>query len=328
MKIVSLFSGAGGLDLGFKRAGFNIVWANEFDSTIFETYAKNHPETFLRKQDIRNIKIQEIPDCDGIIGGAPCQSWSIAGNQKGLDDERGKLFLEFIRIVEAKQPKFFIAENVKGMLLKRHSKDFQEIIYKFSKAGYILNPIVVNAVDFGVPQNRERIFLIGTTNNKTIRISAPEKLKQKLNLRNAIGDLVDNALPAVKNYYTNGTCCIIPNHEYIDLPFPYDYSNYDKVREWDDPSYTIRATGKYALPHPQCPHMHLNKLGKYSFDQEDQSFCRRLTVRECARIQTFPDEFIFYYKNLMDGHKMVGNAVPVNLAFAIAKSIKLSLGSL
>lgn len=107
LDIVALFSGCGGLDLGFTQAGFNVIWANEFDKDIWETYQKNYPHTFLDKRDIRKIYSTEIPDCIGIIGGPPCQSWSEAGKQKGMNDERGQLFLDYIRLLKDKQPLFF-----------------------------------------------------------------------------------------------------------------------------------------------------------------------------------------------------------------------------
>ncbi len=126
-KIVSLFSGAGGLDLGFKQAGYDVIWANEFDKDIWETYEKNHPETILDKRNILKIPANEVPDCDGIIGGPPCQSWSEAGAARGIKDKRGQLFFDFIRLLEAKQPKFFLAENVSGMLISKHNEALKEI---------------------------------------------------------------------------------------------------------------------------------------------------------------------------------------------------------
>lgn len=111
MNIVSFFAGAGGLDLGFQKAGFNVIWANEYDSEIWETYEKNHPDTILDKRSIVDIPSEEVPECDGIIGGPPCQSWSEAGALRGIKDKRGQLFFDFIRILEAKQPKFFLAEK-------------------------------------------------------------------------------------------------------------------------------------------------------------------------------------------------------------------------
>ena len=127
MKIVSLFSGAGGLDLGFKKAGFDIIFANEFDKKIWETYRKNHKNTILNTQSIVNLKSEDIPDCDGIIGGPPCQSWSEAGKKRGLNDAKGKLFFEFTRVLKDKRPKFFMAENVSGMLSKRHEVALKNI---------------------------------------------------------------------------------------------------------------------------------------------------------------------------------------------------------
>lgn len=126
MKLVSLFSGAGGLDLGFEKAGFEIVVANEFDKTIWETYEKNHTAKLL-KGDISKISSSEFPECDGIIGGPPCQSWSEAGALRGINDKRGQLFFDFIRILQDKQPLFFLAENVSGMLLGRHSEALSNI---------------------------------------------------------------------------------------------------------------------------------------------------------------------------------------------------------
>ena len=128
MKVISLFSGCGGLDLGFERAGFDIPVANELDKTIWETFKINHPNTYLIEGDIRNIKETDFPDeIDGIIGGPPCQSWSEAGALRGINDERGQLFFDYIRILRNKCPKFFLAENVSGMLANRHSKAVQNI---------------------------------------------------------------------------------------------------------------------------------------------------------------------------------------------------------
>ena len=149
MKLLSLFSGAGGLDLGFEKAGFEIVAANEYDKTIWETYEKNHKAKLIKK-DIREIVSNELPKTDGIIGGPPCQSWSEAGSLRGIDDPRGKLFYEYIRILKDKQPKFFLAENVKGMLSKRNTDAVKDIIKEFEKAGYNIFIKLLNAFDMGL----------------------------------------------------------------------------------------------------------------------------------------------------------------------------------
>mgnify|MGYP001026845024 FL=1 len=160
MNIISLFSGCGGLDLGFERAGFNIPVANEFDKTIWETYKINHPNTHLIEGDVRQITRDDIAqyidgEVDGIIGGPPCQSWSEAGSLKGIKDARGQLFFDYIRILKEFQPKFFLAENVSGMLANRHSMAVQNILELFDEAGYDVSFTLVNAKNYGVAEERE-----------------------------------------------------------------------------------------------------------------------------------------------------------------------------
>lgn len=164
MKIISLFSGAGGLDLGFRKAGFDIIWANEYDSSIWETYQKNH-SSILDKRSITEIKSSEIPECDGIIGGPPCQSWSEAGSLRGINDKRGQLFFDFIRILRDKKPKFFLAENVSGMLADIHAESVQNIKELFKESGYNLSFSLLNASNYNVPQDRKRVFFIGYRND-------------------------------------------------------------------------------------------------------------------------------------------------------------------
>lgn len=324
MNIISLFSGAGGLDLGFERAGFKIVWANEFDKSIWETYEKNH-SNYLDKRDIRKIPLDEIPDCDGIIGGPPCQSWSEAGACKGIDDERGKLFFEFIKILKNKHPKFFVAENVSGMLAEKHKNAVQNFIKMFKEAGYNVKLYQANAADYGVPQDRKRIFYIGFRDDLNVDFKFPQPLKKKVNLREAIGDLQDTAIPALEKNKTNGVNCKFPNHEYMTGGFSTIYMSRNRVRSWDEQSFTIQAGGRHAPIHPQAPKMVFVEKNKREFVKGKEGLYRRLTVRECARIQTFPDSFIFYYTDVADGYKMVGNAVPVRLANVIAKAIKESI---
>ncbi len=320
MNVISLFSGAGGLDLGFKKAGFNILWANEYDKTIWETYEKNH-NIPLDKRDIRNISSDDIPECDGIIGGPPCQSWSEAGAQRGIEDNRGKLFYEFIRILKDKRPKFFVAENVSGMLSKLHKEAVQNILSHFDAVGYNVTVNLANAANYGVPQDRKRVFYIGFRKDLNIDYNFPEPLNYKLTLKDAIWDLKDTAIKAKDKNKTNGSDCIVPNHEYMNGGFSTIYMSRNRVRGWDEQSFTIQAGGRHAPIHPQAPKMILVEKNKRIFVPGKESLYRRLSVRECARIQTFPDEFIFYYTDVSDGYKMVGNAVPVMLAYNVAKSI-------
>lgn len=324
MKIVSFFAGAGGLDLGFSKAGFDVIWANEFDKDIWSTYRLNHPETILETRSITEIQAEEVPDCDGIIGGPPCQSWSEAGALKGIEDKRGQLFFDFIRILAAKQPKFFVAENVSGMLFKRHDEALNNIKEMFKNAGigYDLSFAMLNAVDFGVPQDRKRVFFVGIRRDIGISFKFPEPLPHTLSLKDAIEDLRETAVPALELQNTNKEGCIVPNHEYMTGGFSSMYMSRNRVRSWDEPSFTIQASGRHAPLHPQAPKMVSVGTDKREFVQGKEKLYRRLSVRECARIQTFPDDFIFDYTKINTGYKMIGNAVPVQLAYNLAKAIK------
>jgi DNA (cytosine-5)-methyltransferase 1 len=330
MKIASFFAGAGGLDLGFTKAGFDCIWANEYDKDIWETYQKNHLDATLDKRSITDIKSSEVPDCDGIIGGPPCQSWSEAGALRGIEDKRGQLFFEFIRILSEKKPLFFLAENVSGMLLPVHKQALANIKKMFLECGYDLNFQLLNASDFSVPQDRKRVFFIGFRKDLKVNFRFPSgsSIFKKVTLKDAIFDLKDNATAAKEFNHSNYEDCIVPNHEYMTGGFSTIYLSRNRVRNWDEVSFTIQAGGRHAPLHPQAPKMLLVEQNKRIFVPGMEDLYRRLTIRECARIQTFPDDFIFYYKNLTQGYKMVGNAVPVELAFALAQEIKLCLEKL
>jgi len=319
MKIVSLFTGAGGLDLGFEKAGFNIIWANEYDSSIWETFKLNFPKTEFDKRSIVDIPVFEIPKADGIIGGPPCQSWSEAGAGRGINDKRGQLFYDYIRILKAKQPKFFLAENVAGILNPKHSKAFNNIIEEFKNAGYIVSFKLLNANDYNVPQDRLRVIIVGYHKKLKKKFEFPLPLKNKPVLKDAIFDL-RLAKPAKDKNKTNGDLKI-PNHEYMNGGFSTIYMSRNRVRSWKEPSFTIQAGGRHAPIHPKAPKMLFIEQNKRIFVPGKEHLYRRLSVRECARIQTFPDNFIFKYRDIADGYKMIGNAVPVNFAYAIAKKI-------
>jgi DNA (cytosine-5)-methyltransferase 1 len=325
--IVALFSGCGGLDLGFRKAGFNVVWANEYDKEIWETYEKNHLDTVLDKRDIKKISSAEIPDCVGIIGGPPCQSWSEAGSQRGINDDRGKLFLEYVRILKDKQPLFFLAENVSGMLHKKHQLALNNIIAAFEEAGYAISYKLLNAIRYNVPQDRKRVIFVGYHVNLKKRFNFG-LLKQSSHiptLKETIWDLRECAIPALETNKTNSDSCYVPNHEYMTGGFSSIYMSRNRVRSWDEPSFTIQAGGRHAPIHPQANRMiHIGK-DKWIFDPNSPQPYRRLSIRECARIQTFPDDFIVYYKNLIAGYKMIGNAVPVNFSYALAQAIYADL---
>lgn len=324
MKVVSFFAGAGGLDLGFEQAGYQVIWANEYDKQIWETYERNHLHTVLDRRSIVKIDANEVPNCDGIIGGPPCQSWSEAGALRGIDDKRGQLFLDFIRMLEAKQPKFFLAENVSGMLLARHAQALENIkeMFKNAGTGYNLSFKLLNASDYNVPQDRKRVFFIGIRKDLDFTFEFPTMTFPKITLEESISDLKETALPALESNNTNGERCQIPNHEYMIGGFSSMYMSRNRVRSWDEQSFTIQAGGRHAPIHPQAPKMELVEKNKRIFIPGKEHLYRRLSVRECARIQTFPNDFVFHYQKVAAGYKMIGNAVPVNLAKFLATSIK------
>ena len=326
MKIITLFSGAGGLDLGFSQAGFKILWANDNDKDVWQTYRHNH-QSPLDTRSITDIPSDEIPDCDGIIGGPPCQSWSEAGTLKGIHDQRGQLFYEFIRILRDKQPKFFLAENVSGMLFDRHREALQQIIKLFIDSGYQVSFQLLNAVDYGVPQDRKRVFFVGFRNDLNKKFQFPEKRVPQLNLKDCIYDLKDNAIPGLNKNHSQGAACHFLNHEYMEGSFSTMYMSRNRVRSWDEASFTIQAGARHAPIHPQAPKMQQVEKNVRIFVPGKEKLYRRLSVRECARIQTFPDHFEFKYDQLSKGYKMIGNAVPVKLADALANKIKQDLNN-
>ena len=332
MNVISLFSGCGGLDLGFERAGFNIPVANEYDTTIFDTFKLNHPKTHLIEGDIRQVTKEDIlkhfsGNVDGIIGGPPCQSWSEAGALRGIEDARGQLFFEYIRVLKDFKPKFFLAENVSGMLANRHSEAVKSILSLFDDAGYNVSLTLVNAKDYGVAEERKRGFYIGFRKDLAINFRFPRGSTyedgKKLTLRNVIWDLQDSAVPAGDKNYHNPKA--INNNEYFTGSFSSIFMSRNRVKSWDEQGFTVQASGRQCQLHPSAPKM--IKVGKDEcrFVEGKEHLYRRMTIREIARIQGFPDNFQFIYNETNNAYKMIGNAVPVNLAYEIAVAVMMHL---
>lgn len=322
--LISLFSGAGGLDRGFHNAGFKTLVANELDPKICPTYRANFPEVHLIEGDIRKIASKCFPQgVTGIIGGPPCQSWSEAGTLRGIEDARGQLFFEYIRILRDAKPLFFVAENVSGMLAQRHSSAVKGFMRLFDEAGYNVNLKMLNANDFDVPEDRDRVFYIGFRKELHITdFSYPNLQPVKPTLRDAIWDLKDTAIPAKEKNKTNGNLCIVPNHEYFIGAFSPIFMSRNRVRSWDEPGFTVQASGRQCQLHPQAPKMVKLEANRQAFVKGSEHLYRRMTVREVARVQSFPDDYVFLYNDVNYGYKMVGNAVPVNLAYHVALQIK------
>ena len=390
LKVVGLFSGCGGLDLGFIQAGFDVIWANDFNADAVKTYQKNIGNHIICG-DITKIKSSEIPDnFDVLLGGFPCQGFSIANSKRNMDDKRNFLYLEMLRIIKDKKPKFFVAENVKGLLSMEKGRIIEMIVSDFKKIGYKVDYKVLKASDYGVPQNRERVVIIGNrlglTNPfpKITHGEKNEKLSPFVTVKEVVSHLSNkrisiNPIKVNKKLIFNhiartnvqdefwGRKHPVNQHDICDylrywrdksgwstkkvdehfgyahtaghwfrkdnnsgsIPNPKDWwelkkilkfdNKYDKavtelvlkpitfeqslrINNWDKPSDTITATG---------PEIHPNRE-------------RRMSVRECAIIQSFPDDFIFE-GSMASMYQQIGNAVPVLLANKIAKEIKSSL---
>lgn len=296
MKVISLFSGCGGLDLGFFMAGFEILWANDFDKEACASYAKNIGNHIVCKS-IYEVDESEIPQADVLVGGFPCLGFTIAnGKNRDLNSKYNTLYLEYARILRAKQPKYFVVENVAGINSgAEFRKNFEENILKsFIDCGYRLKYEILNASDYEVPQNRRRMIILGTRNDISRQPNFPKISQNKKTLRDAIFDLPENFDENIPNH--TGNKHQVKINGYVG----------NRALKWDLPAPTItgrgsRGGGAVIHPHP--------------------SLKRRLSVRECARIQSFPDDFIFCGSNSAC-YSQIGNAVPPLMAKAIASEIK------
>lgn len=304
MKIVSLFSGAGGLDLGLIQAGNKVIWANDIDANAVETY-KNNIGNHIICEDIKNVNIEEIPDADVVVGGFPCQGFSMANRFRVLDDDRNQLYKFFYEVIKIKQPKFFIAENVKGILSLGKGETIKQIIADFEDAGYITDLHLVNMADYGVPETRQRVIIIGQRKDvgKDMKYRFPQVTHSKdgkngmikwISIREAIDHFPDPDEPNE-----------ILNHDYSK--YKVEYRNYTAHRQTDPdkPSPTILARGNGGGGVCAIPHYN----GK-----------RRLTVRESASVQTFPENFQFYGVR-GSCYRQIGNAVPVLFAKLLGEEL-------
>lgn len=318
---MDLFAGAGGMSLGFDNAGFKNLLAVEFNKDFAETYKKNFPRHNLIVDDIKNVTEQQIYDIiknkkvDVIIGGPPCQGFSIAGNigRNFIDDDRNRLFKEFVRFVKIIKPRVFVLENVAAMERHNKGKTIKEIVSSFKEIGYDIKYKVLNAVNYGVPQERRRIFIVGTLGENNFEY--PQEINKTVTVKDAIDDL-----PKLEN----GETSEIPNHTAMKhsaqmlekMSYVSDGGNRNDIPESLRPkSGDSRKYIRYNSKKPSfCVTGDMRKIFHYSQN-------RALTCRELARLQTFPDSFVFL-GNTGKVQQQIGNAVPVLLANKIALQVK------
>lgn len=297
--LVSLFCGAGGLDMGFENQGFQTVWANDFDKDACETH-KSWSDAEVVQGDIGKVDFSKIPDTPFIIGGFPCQGFSLAGPRK-LDDKRNILYRYFVKLVEEKKPVAFVAENVKGILTLGEGKIIEAILADFESKGYDVVPTLVNAADYGVPQDRNRVIIVGVKKELGIKYSFPKPFDYKVTIQDAL-----KKLPKPDK------------DEVCTEAYSSRYMSRNRKRKWNEQSFTIPAMAKQVTLYPGSPDM--IQLGRDSWKFGDGGETRRLSWREAAAIQTFPESLEFC-GNLTSKYKQIGNAVPVKLAEVVAKSL-------
>lgn len=294
---VSLFCGAGGLDIGFEQAGFKTIWANDFDKDACKTH-QNWSRAKVVCGDIAKVDVTEIPDSDIILGGFPCQGFSLSGPRK-IDDSRNVLYKHYVRIVKAKQPKIFVGENVKGLLTMANGDIFEAIKEEFSQCGYNVFSQLVNARYFGVPQDRERVIIVGIRKDLGINdFSIPVPKNKRMTMREALAGMPE---PSPDNI--------------CNAPYSSRFMSRNRKRGWDDVSYTIPAMAKQVTLHPSSPDM--EKLGTDLWRFGNDGLTRRFSWQEAAVIQTFPRDLKFE-GDLVSKYKQIGNAVPVKLAEYVA----------
>jgi DNA-cytosine methyltransferase len=315
LNIISLFSGVGGMDLGFRKAGFNIKWANDFNNKLEKTYTFNHPDTYFDNRSIEEIKIEEIPyegnGILGIIGSPPAQAFSASGNIT----QKIEAIYELIRVIEGKKPEFFVIEMVSGVMKNKFEAFFQSL----EKLEYNIVHETLNAKDYGVPQNRKRVYIIGYRNDLQISFDFMKLKKSRImTLKEAIGDL----------YHLNEKIDYIDNNEYIKFRSTSRTLPRNLKTEWDKPSLPIVGDTRSIPLHPESGPLIKDDRNRWIMKEFPETLYRRLTIRECARIQSFPDEFRFFYRSLTDGYRMVGNASPVKLVQLIANIIKIDLSEI
>lgn len=302
--VVSLFAGAGGLDIGFEKQGFKTIWANDIDKDACTTH-KNWSQTEVVCGDITKIDFKEIPYSDVITGGFPCQGFSLAGPRK-IDDKRNVLYRYFVKLVEEKNPLCFVAENVKGILTLGDGTIIEAIIEDFSDKGYNVFPSLVNASDYGVPQDRWRVILLGFKKEMGINeYKFPKPFEKKVTMSEVLKNMPE---PAVEDV--------------CHAAFSPRYMSRNRKRKWNEVSYTIPAMSKQVTLHPSSPDM--TKIGEDNWVFGENGITRRFSWQEAAAIQTFPKEMLFS-GNLTSKYKQIGNAVPVKLAEVIAKDVQAIL---
>jgi DNA (cytosine-5)-methyltransferase 1 len=326
-RLISLFSGCGGLDLGFHEAGYEIVYANDIEKSVEATYAYNLGNITI--SDIVDIDKETLPDCDIITAGIPCQPFSNAGNRGSMKDDRGNLFLQVMSCIDAKQPKVVLFENVRGFLSSRDDNDLsmpERIRQEMKNHHYNLYYKLMNASDYEVPQNRYRVIMIGIREDIDVGWNFPESINDKSNL--TVGGVLSKEMPKDEK---QEVWKLSPQSMHIaqfineggswkDVPYDELPDRMKKIRnnmkKYHSPNFYRRFSRKEIMGTITAASTPENSGIIHPLE------LRRYSVREIARFQSFPEEFKFIGSSVTSKYKMIGNAVPVKFANHIARSIK------
>lgn len=299
---VSLFSGAGGLDIGLEQAGFNTIWANDVSHDACETH-KLWSDAEVVEGDIGSVDFASIPDCDIASFGFPCQGFSLSGPRK-IDDSRNTLYRYCVKLVEKKQPKVFLAENVKGLLTLGDGLIKDAILHDFEQKGYFVSIDLVNAADYHVPEDRERVIIVGIRKDLVedchVSFDMPDPFFDRVSLKDALSPLGSASFDDV-----------------CTAPYSSRYMSRNRKRGWDEVSYTIPAMAKQVTLWPGSPDMIKIGTDHWEFGK---GLTRRLSYKEAAAIQTFPPDMVFC-GDLTSKYKQIGNAVPCELARVIGERL-------
>lgn len=306
MKVISLFSGIGGIDLGFMQAGFEIVWANDIDSDACKTYRTNFGEKSICEQDIRSVSVESVPNADVIVAGFPCQPFSIMGYRRGFKDPRGNLFFEIARFVYTKKPRVVFLENVKNLMEHDNGKTFLAIYNTLAQLGYSVKYKVINATDVNIPQNRARIFIVAF---RYIEDCDKFSFPQYTPLEATIDDVINRSIKHDDIYYYGSESRYFKelNAKIVDKTGIYRI---------DDSGI---ATRKWEI----CPTLKAN-MGTYH-DRvpiiRDDFGIRMLTPMECLAFQGYPKKYTFKGVSLKSAYKQCGNTVCVPIIKSIAAKL-------
>lgn len=304
--VVSLFTGCGGSDVGLAEAGFEVVFANDIAPYAEDLYKANLPETDYRCEDIGEIK--SFPKADLLVGCYPCQGFS-QGGARVSDRRINYLYRDFDRALRQIRPKAFIVENVSGMRRSDFSHLLRNQITRFRMAGYRVSHDLLNAVNFGVPQERARIFIVGIRSDLDVKYHFPEPTHTKDG--NERFRTISDALKGLPSW---------PEGEFFDDPFHWYYMSRNRRRDWNEPSKTIVSHPRHMPLHPSSPELIRINTDKWVWSSDAPK--RRFSFREAARLQGFNEDFVFPENGTMrQKYQAVGNAVPPPLFRAVASSL-------